>query len=241
MARYPKPLADYAQRRGFPTEVVSVERPSPFLLRVTFASPQLRSRAVSPCDATAFRVNGNEFRHYTPERREPGEGTATVLFHDHGGTGAPGLSLVESLRPGEEVVWCGLASTKGFRWTSPRTALAMGDASTLGLMAAMTDRADAEGGCLLVAVEVDEPDQDYVRTMLPGATVLPAAGEHGGALAKWLEGAGDEIRRLTPEAVHLAGHGGSIQRQRDLLRSLHGLDRRTIRTQPYWATGKTGL
>lgn len=241
MARYPKPLADYAERRGFPTEVVSVERPSPHLLRVTFAGPELRSRTVSPCDATAFRVNGNEFRHYTPERCDPAAGTATVLLHDHRVGGAPGLSLVEALQPGEEVVWCGLTSTKAFRWTSPRTALAMGDASTLGLMASMTDRAEAEGGRLLVAVEVDGPDQDYVRTMLPDARVLPMTGEHGDALVQWLEGAGEEIRRLAPEAVHLAGHGGSIQRLRDLLRSRHGVDRRTIRTQPYWATGKTGL
>ena len=46
---------------------------------------------------------------------------------------------------------------------------------------------------------------------------------------------------LGPAAVHLAGHGQSIQRQRKVLIERAGLERRTISTQPYWATGKSGL
>ncbi|WP_432051868.1 hypothetical protein [Streptomyces xiamenensis] len=49
------------------------------------------------------------------------------------------------------------------------------------------------------------------------------------------------VARLVPVAVYLAGHGRSVQVRRDLLRTVHGLDRRTIRTQPYWATGRAGL
>ncbi|OEV06183.1 siderophore-interacting protein [Streptomyces nanshensis] len=243
MARVPRFLADYTQRRGFTTTVVSAERPSPGLLRVTFAGEDLRTREFSPCDVTAFRVAANDFRHYTPETPDPDAGTATVLFHDHGRHDAPGLRLIESLEPGAELDWCGLASARGFRWTSPRSALVMGDASTLGLMAAMAGRAEAEGSRLLAVTEVHEPDAEYVRKLLPDAVVLLSAEEEGAALDAWLVGtpAKEEIRRLAPEAVYLAGHGGSIQRQRQALRTLHGLDRRTIRTQPYWATGKTGL
>ncbi|OEU86926.1 hypothetical protein DB35_25400 [Streptomyces abyssalis] len=241
MARVPKVLADYAERRGFTTSVTSVERPSPSLLRVTFQSPSLKSRSVSPCDVTAFRVRGSEFRHYTPELHDPDAGTVTVLFHHHGRTGAPGLALIESLVPGEEIIWCGLESARSFRWTSPGAALAMGDASTLGLMAGLTERANAEGARLLVAVETEPPDCDYVRTLLPGAVVLAAGEEHGAALDEWLSGAGEHVRALAPQTVYLAGHGGSIQRQRDVLRTRYGLDRRAVRTQPYWATGRTGL
>ncbi len=117
----------------------------------------------------------------------------------------------------------------------------MGDASTLGLMAALTECANAEGARLLVAVEIEPPDCDYVRTLLPDAVVLAASDEHGAALDEWLVDADGQIRTLAPQTVHLAGHGGSIQRQRDALRTRHGLDRRAIRTQPYWATGRTGL
>ena len=35
--------------------------------------------------------------------------------------------------------------------------------------------------------------------------------------------------------------GPAIQRQRTLLRDVVGLDRRAVKTQPYWAEGKTGL
>ncbi len=115
MARVPKVLAEYAQRRRFTTKVTSVERPSPSLLRVTFHSPALRARSISPCDVTAFRVCDNDFRHYTTESHDPDAGTATVLFHDHGRTDAPGLALIESLVPGSE--------SSGAGWT-PRGASA---------------------------------------------------------------------------------------------------------------------
>ncbi|NLU71385.1 SIP domain-containing protein [Streptomyces sp. HNM0575] len=241
MARVPKVLAEYAQRRGFAAEVTAVERPSPSLLRIAFHSPSLRSRDVSPCDVTAFRVGENDFRHYTPESHDPDAGTVTVVVHDHGRTDAPGLSLIESLAPGSEVVWCGLDSARGFRWTSPSAALAMGDASTLGLMAALTEQANAESTRLLVAVETEPPDREYVTGLLPEAVVLPAAEEPGAALDEWLGEAGERIRSLAPRVAYLAGHGGSIQRQRQALRTRHGLDRRAVRTQPYWATGRTGL
>lgn len=240
MARVPKVLAEYAQRRGFATEVTAVERPSPSLLRIAFHSPSLRSRDVSPCDVTAFRVGDNDFRHYTPESHDREAGSATVLVHHHGRADAPGLHLIESLAPGSEIVWCGLESARSFRWTSPRAALAMGDASTLGLMAALTEHANAEGARLLVAVEVEPSDRDYVRPLLPDAIALPASEQHGAALDEWLGGADEDVRDLAPQVVYLAGHGGSIQRQRHVLRT-RGLDRRAIRTQPYWATGRAGL
>ncbi|RYY42398.1 MAG: siderophore-interacting protein, partial [Actinomycetales bacterium] len=51
-----------------------------------------------------------------------------------------------------------------------------------------------------------------------------------------------EALRVLPDPVaYLAGNGPAIQRQRTLLRDVVGLDRKAVRTQPYWAEGKTGL
>jgi NADPH-dependent ferric siderophore reductase len=241
MARIPKFFADYAERRGFVTRVDAVEPVGEGLLRIAFAGEGLRAVEPGPCDVTAFRIAANDFRHYTPETLDPAAGRATVLFHRHGQPDAPGLAMVEALAPGDAVTWCGLASARGFRWEAPRRVLALGDASTAGLLVSLTDRAHADSAELLAVIEVEEPDRAAVAELLPGAVVLAAGPRPGDAAAGWLADAGEAVKRLAPDAVYLAGHGQSVQAQRDLLRTVHGLDRRTIRTQPYWATGRTGL
>ncbi|MCK1794845.1 SIP domain-containing protein [Streptomyces sp. XM4193] len=241
MARVPRFFANLSERRGFSATVTGVEHPSPGLLRLTFEGPELRTRPFAPCDVTAFRISANDFRHYTPERVDAEAGRATILFHRHPSAGAPGLVFVEGLEVGSEVVLCGMASARNFRWTSPDSVLAMGDSTTLGLMVGLTDRARAEGRALRVAVEVEARDLAYVRALLPDAVVVEETAEPGEALDKWLVRSAPEMRESVPSAVYLAGHGGSVQRQRAVLRESAGLDRRTIHTQPYWATGKVGL
>lgn len=241
MARVPRFLASLSERRGFSARVTEVERPSPTLLRLTFEGAELKERPFAPCDVTAFRISATDFRHYTPERVDAETGRATILFHRHAEQPAPGLVFVEALDVGSEVILCGMASARNFRWTSPGSTLAMGDPTTLGLMVGLTDRARAEGLDLLAVVEVEPADLDYVRTLLPDAVVLIATEQPGEALDTWLAETPKELEELAPEIVYLAGHGGSIQRQRTVLREKFGLDRRVIHTQPYWATGKVGL
>ncbi|MBL7499598.1 SIP domain-containing protein [Frankia sp. CNm7] len=239
MAKLPKFLADYTERRGFSTEVSEVTDLSAALRRVTFESPSLCAQEFSPCDVTAFRVSDNDFRHYTPEWIDRDKGRASILFHRHHDPKAPGITLVDALRPGNEITWCGVGSAKSFRWTSPAAAVALGDATTVGLMVALAERARAEGRSFLAVLELDAADCSAAQTLLPDAVVLPAKEEPGTALDDWVASA--TFDDFTPEAIYLAGHGQSIQRQRQALSSRHGLDRKSIRTQPYWATGKVGL
>lgn len=241
MARLPKFLADRSERHGFAATVTDIERPSPGLLRLTFEGEELRTRPFAPCDVMAFRISDKDFRHYTPETVDHEAGRATILFHLHGPPHTPGLRFVEELKVGSATRWCGMASARAFRWTSPRRFLAMGDVTALGLMVGLTERARAEESRALVVVEVEEADAAYVRGLLPEAVVLAAGEEPGQALRHWLTEAGRALAELSPTAVYLAGHGGSVQEQRALLRGVHGLDRRLIHTQPFWATGKVGL
>ncbi|NJQ07130.1 SIP domain-containing protein [Streptomyces lonarensis] len=244
MARVPKFLADYSERRGFPARVTGREELSPSLFRITFQVPALRDRAHGPCDATAFRVAHNDFRHYTAERVESGSGTATVLFHRHPHEDAPGLRLVRELSSGDEVTWCGFGSGRTFRWPdpAPAAALAMGDTTTLGLLVNLTERAEQDGTRFLAVAEVEDDCVAATRELLPDAVVLTADERPGAAAAHWLvTEAAELLPDLAPRLVLLAGHGESVQRQRTLLREHHGLDRRLVRTQPYWATGRTGL
>jgi NADPH-dependent ferric siderophore reductase len=68
-----------------------------------------------------------------------------------------------------------------------------------------------------------------------------AGHDPGVALDGWLAEHPEAVVALGHPAIYLAGHGQSIQRQRAFLRETCGIDRRRISTQPYWATGRSGL
>ncbi|PRZ42457.1 NADPH-dependent ferric siderophore reductase [Antricoccus suffuscus] len=240
MAKVPKILADLAERRGFTARVLASEVLAPTLTRITFTSDYFRDHALSPCDVTSFRIAPDDFRHYTPESVDTDSGTATMLIHRHDDSDAPGTAMLDSLRPGDELTWCGMTSARNFRWTSPANAVAIGDTSTLGLLVAMTRRAKQEDARFLAVAEVDPCALPYARELLPGSVVLAANSTPGAAVDDWLSTSQPKLDEVAQATVYLAGHGQSIQRQRDALRN-RGFDRKAIKTQPYWATGKVGL
>lgn len=53
----------------------------------------------------------------------------------------------------------------------------------------------------------------------------------------WLDAAPSE--KVTH--AYLAGHGQTVQRARNVVRTRYDLHRSAIYTQSYWATGKVGL
>ncbi|MGW0981360.1 SIP domain-containing protein [Streptomyces xiamenensis] len=106
-------------------------------------------------------------------------------------------------------------------------------------------RAVEPGPCDVTAFRVTARDFQHCapETLNPAAgraTVLHRRGQPEALGLAKAEAVGT-VARLAPAAAYLAGHGQSVQAQRDLLRTVRGLDRRTIRTQPYWATGSMGL
>lgn len=121
-------------------------------------------------------------------------------------------------------------------------ALARGDTTTLGLLVTLTERAEQDGTRFLAVAEVEDDCVAATRELLPDAVVLTAEERADAAAAHLLvTEAAELLPDLAPRLVLLAGHGESVQRQRTLLREHDGLDRRLVRTQPYGATGRTGL
>ena len=164
----------------------------------------------------------------------------TIVVHRHGS--GPGEALIAGWEVGDDVRVCRWSSARGFRWaTDGRPVVLLGDASVISLAMSVRDRATVERRTALIVLEVDVHDVDAARGLVPGAVVVAAGDEPGRALDAWLEQHGGQIAELADPVVYLAGHGQSIQRQRDHLRHARGLDRKQVRTQPYWATGKTGL
>lgn len=253
-------IADRVDAASHECAVVANDVLSPGLRRLVLRSPDLVGLTTDPCDVTAFRVSRTDFRHYTPallDATADGSAEVTIVVQRHGDHLAgdvptPGHDLIEGLAVGDDVRLCQWSSTRAFHWTSEeRPVLLLGDATVISLALAMDRRARAEGRDLMTVLEVPAPDVSVARTLLPDAVIVPADGEPGAATDAWLAtnlvalralARRDQHRQGAGEPVaYLAGHGPSIQRQRAFLREHVGLDRRSVRTQPYWAPGKAGL
>jgi NADPH-dependent ferric siderophore reductase len=233
-------IADRVDAQSIPAVVVEHEPLGAHLTRLVLSSPAFASATTDPCDVTAFRVSRTDFRHYTPAVLDQARRELTIIVHRHGE--GLGEELVAGWSVGDEVKVCQWSSTRGFRWhdtTDP--VVLLGDATVISLAMAFADRVAREGRRALIVLEVDGADVAATRTLVPDAVVLAAGHGPGAALDAWLAEHAHEVEALPHPVVYLAGHGQSIQRQRSFLREACSLDRRRISTQPYWATGRSGL
>ncbi|GAA1073500.1 siderophore-interacting protein [Nocardiopsis composta] len=244
MPSMPSLLASAMERWSLPCAVTGIEDPSPGFRRVHFDCGALRGHAWDPCQAIAFRVAPTMFRHYTPEVLDTVSGTMSVLFQLHSAgppaeRHSPGERWLDGLKEGDTVPVTRPAATRAFRMRPVERFTGVGDASTAGLWRAFQVRA-ASPEAVTGLVEVPAADTAFVSALLPGFTVLPAGAEPGAALLAVLDrGAWERAHR--GGHVYLSGHGQTIQQVRRLVLDRFGVPRTAVSTQPYWATGKTGL
>jgi NADPH-dependent ferric siderophore reductase len=249
MTKLPAFLARRVESRGIRCVVTRIEELTPRFRRVHLAGDGLRGHEWEPCQVTSFRVSDTEFRHYTPDELDSAAGTMSVLFYLHGhhgqhgqhanGGAAPGEAWLDALAEGDPVVAIRPGCARTFQPVREAGAyLVCGDSTTVGLWWSMLrwlpSKARVTG-----AVEVPAEDVGLVGELLPGLDVVAGESEPGTALRRWAAGqvaAGAPV----PDSAYLSGHAQTLRWIRDLLRD-QGMDRRAIRTQPYWATGKTGL
>lgn len=139
--------------------------------------PDLADRSWTPGQEIEFRVAEREFRHYTAAAITGG--TVEVLFALT--APGPGTAWARALRPGDDTGGL-LGPGGGVRRDPARHELFLGDASTIGLFAALLrDATDAVG-----AVEVPAADLAAAAGLLPGLDVVAAGSEPGDALRGWL-------------------------------------------------------
>lgn len=242
MSKTPTLLANYVEAQAHEATVGANEVISPGLRRLVLRCPDFASATIEPCDVTAFRVSRNEFRHYTPALVEGDALTIVVQRHDDPGP-TPGHDLVEGWTEGDAVKVCRWSSARAFTWAASgdRPVVLLGDATVISLALCMAERAERDDRDLVTVLEVPGPDVGATRGLVPDATVLPAVEAPGAVLDAWIRANVEALRLLDDPVVYLAGNGPAIQRQRTLLRDVVGLDRKAVRTQPYWAEGKPGL
>ncbi|WP_375000505.1 siderophore-interacting protein [Aeromicrobium sp. CTD01-1L150] len=240
-------IADRVDATAHPASVAVTEELSPGLRRIVLRSRAFAEVATDPCDVTAFRVSRVDYRHYTPALLDPvGEGgDLTIIVQRHGDQvdePTPGHDLIESWRVGDDVLVSRWSSTRAFRWESDDAPVVLlGDATVISLAMAMERRTAAEGRDLVAVLEVPPEDVEAAQLLVPRSTVISAGPRPGVAVDAWLAQNVEALRLLDSPRAYVAGHGQSIQRQRCVLRDIVGLDRRSVKTQPYWATGKAGL
>lgn len=238
MAKTPAFLADRIMAAGHATKVVERSPLGETLTKIVLASEDFRTATTEPGDSTALRTGRTDFRHYTPAVIDQAAGELTIIVHRHGS--GPGEALIESWQGGEHVQLCKWASVRSFRWhEGDNQVVVVGDATVISWAMSAQTRAAQESRPLLVLLEVRAGDVEATRELVPGAEVVAAGEEPGAAIDEWLAAHSGRIR--SDATVFLAGHGQSIQRQRAFLRDTVGLDRRQIKTQPFWADGKVGL
>lgn len=253
-------IADRVDASAHPSTVAVTELLSPGLRRLVLQSPEFGDATTDPCDVTAFRVSRVDYRHYTPALLDPLDdgGQLTIIVHRHGGDAGlraasgpgddaghvptPGHDLIEGWDVGDDVLVSRWQSTRAFRWHDDDVpVLLLGDATVISLAMAMERRAEQEGRELLAVLEVPAEDRQAARSLVPSATFVPSGPRPGVAVDAWLAENAEALRLLESPRAYLAGHGQSIQRQRQVLRGVIGLDRKAVKTQPYWADGKVGL
>ena len=220
---------------GIATTVTAIEPLTPHFRLVRFGGEGLRGRAWTPGQVVEIRVSERDFRHYTPISYHRKEGELEILFHLN--KKGPGSAWVERLTHGQTVFLLGPGESFSFH-PNAAWSLFLGDETALGLLLALqhnySGRTPLQG-----IIAVDAAEQEEITTLFPRITILGRTDTSSEkALAFWLnhhplsQGSG---------IVYLVGHAQSIQQLRFLLQTSFHLEKKQIKTKPYWADGKCGL
>ncbi|BDZ39904.1 hypothetical protein [Microbacterium suwonense] len=216
---------------GRPTRVLRVAEPAPGFLHLDLrAEPP--AGGWQPGHEVQVRVTRTEARRYTVRRVEEPDRIHVLAALE---TGGPGALWLRGLRPDAEMTL--LAARHVPLRQHGRRRLHLGDGSALGTFDALTaDQPDP-----LVAVEASAESVPALAREWPGFRFVPAGGSPGDTLQRWLDSAIEGGALAGIDGALLLGHAQSLQRQRRALVDSEVLDRRSITTKPYWATGRVGL
>jgi len=242
MAQLPKWIADTVVAVANPwlytVQVTGIQPLTDDLLQVHF-SGDFSKADFQPGQEIQFRVDNNNFRHYTLSAFDQQRGSCSVIFYlnDKG----PGSRWAAGLQTGDTVKF---SSEKGkLRYDETATHhFFFGDETAIGLFDWYKRIAldnDHEYFGVLELHPRNEPALTSLKLMIE--SVPPQSGQPAANAIHWMEDMDPYCWNTWQKAVfYLAGRVASIQHFRQYLIE-HGVKSRQIRTTPYWADGKRGL
>jgi len=189
--------------------------------------------------AVSFRVNENDHRNYTPSYFDPEKGICEIIFHLHGN--GPGSAYIDNLKTGDELK---IFSPRGreFYQKDKQFHIMFGDETAIGLFHSLMSAIKQKKQHYVGIVELDEENLTVAAKIgLELAPVLKSPQQP----AKNTVDSLNLLQTTLPEFFHngmfyLAGNTSSIQVLKKTLKEM-GVNIKNIKTQAYWAIGKTGL
>ncbi|MEM1358079.1 MAG: siderophore-interacting protein [Bacteroidota bacterium] len=238
MPHLPKWVADGVETlmssQFHPVLVSEIEYLTDELKRIRFEG-DLSGTSFIPGQVIEFRVNRNDFRHYTPSFYDRNAGICEVLFYLHGR--GPGSQWAANLLSGDAAKLMGPGGKLKFQ-REASTHFVFGDESSLGLATHLHRAAWAYGQPFSCLMELTAGNEDWPDLVELPATVVPAntlVSELTLEKLGWFKPNTDGT-----SAYYLTGRASSVQVIRKRLLN-QGIPRNRIQTQLYWADGKRGL
>ncbi len=234
------PLAEpMAGTRKLRFEVVSNERMSVSMQRITLAAPELADFTYSPGQDVMLLVAAEGRRpirrRYTIRTLDPEASLLTLNVVRHGQ--GPGEHWLSTARPGDTIEGIG---PRGKITASPSADwhLFMGDESAMAAILAMTESLPDEAEATLV-IEVPDPDdeQEIIAPARTRATWLHRLGRLPGDPALLAAEAAEVELRPGAGHVYLFGEASVVLKLREVLAG-RGIVADQISPKAYWGRGR---
>ncbi len=242
MPRVPKWLGD-AMESVLASKYIAVEVESITLLTNTLCllrlSGELSRVDFQPGYAVDFRVNDNDFRHYTLSAFDAVSGTCEILIHLHGK--GPGSTFVSRLKVGENLKMV-IPRGRKFYLQEHQFHFFFGDETTLGLFKLLGEMIVSRGQHYTGVLELSGENLTVTQQLgIRLKTVLKSAKHPGRDAAASLHAFKTDFPHFFENGIfYLVGNTGSIQHFKRTLRHM-GVAIKNIKTEAYWADSKVGL
>ncbi|MCP9751600.1 siderophore-interacting protein [Ferruginibacter sp. HRS2-29] len=188
--------------------------------------------------AVVFRIDGRNYRHYTPSFWDSEAGICDIVFHLHGN--GPGQLFISKLKEGDHLRM-GLPSGYNLYKRDSKYHFFFGDETTLGLFQSLKNLINTEDKHYIGVLELDAGSLHAPGQLGLMLDVVPKAETKALHAIRFLDELEEELWELWKTGVfYLMGNARSIQVFRNALKQ-RGISSKNIVTQPYWVEGKAGL
>jgi len=191
-----------------------------------------------PGKEVLFRINSNEYRHYTLSDFDQEAGTCQIIFFLN--RKGPGSSWAANIEMGNQLKFIADQAKVKYNFDSNQHFF-FGDETSIGLYESFGKTAQGlDHECFGILEMNEENDQalaniDLLIDVVPSDLTSPA-----GNAIEWMENMHPKCWEMWENAsFYLTGRGKSVQRFKKYLKE-RGVSYKQIQTTCYWENGKTG-